>query len=324
LVFKYKVSGGTVSNYLWDYGDGNSCTCLHPKNTYNRNGSFQVCGKIQDANGCKDSLCISVNVYCSNPCDLSEIGIYSADTLSYSCNEYEFNTITSSNTKHLRWDFGDGDTSNSEFVVHKYNVKGKYSVRLVIQDSIACSDTVNFKLDITCDEIICLPFLSNLDTMSLSKNFQKQLTVFYTKTPKSLWWQFGDNTSLFGTKTMQHTYTDSGLYQVCVLAQDSNLCADTICTFLKVQWLDDHTAVRNIENGQISVNFSNILNDNEFVINSPNEMQYSIFNINGELIKNGILEIGKNIIEFANLSNGIYLLKLVNGKSSKVYKIIKI
>src|SRR5690606_23661987 len=110
-VIEYTLSGGQAASYYWEYGDGENCTCLHPKHFYTQNGNFDVCAVITDTSGCKDTLCQSVEVNCSNPCDLSEIGIHSVDTLSFTCSEVEFITITSSNARYIKWDFGDGDSS---------------------------------------------------------------------------------------------------------------------------------------------------------------------------------------------------------------------
>jgi hypothetical protein len=51
---------------------------------------------------------------------------------------------------------------------------------------------------------------------------------------------------------------------------------------------------------------------------------YQLYNINGSLIKTGKISIGETKIEVVDLSNSIYILKvMLNGKSVKTFKIIK-
>lgn len=319
-VFKYKISGGTATSFSWDYGDGNSCTCIHPKNRYNKNGTFQLCGKIQDANGCRDSLCITVNVNCSNPCDLSEIGIYSADTLSYDCNDIEFNAIVSSNTKHLKWDFGDGDSSSNKYIIHTFKKKGQYNVVLIIRDSINCADTAEWTVDVLCDKIICEQFLTKLDIISLARSNMKQLNVSSTKTPLYYWWQYGDGNSGYGPASVNYTYQDSGIMQICVYAKDSIGCNDTICDMTRIILPKDNsiTTPNDILN-QILVH--SIPSQQLISISIPMEGNIKMFTINGQLVYSGQLKEGDNTISTEGLSNGLYLLQIDCLGYSKVFKI---
>lgn len=230
LYFKYNVSGGNASSYYWTYGDGNSCGCYKPKNFYTKNGNYQVCGKIQDANGCKDSLCITVNVNCTNPCDLSEIGIYSFDTVSYNCNEYEFVSFISPNAKRIVWEFGDGDSSNSLYALHTYHTNGKYTVRLIAQDSLSCGDTAILEVNIDCEQKLPCNFNINaIDTSSTSDCKQKSFVLKSNHQPKEVTWNFGDGLTLKSNGTVQHQFKDTGIYEICAIAIDSFDCSDTLC-----------------------------------------------------------------------------------------------
>lgn len=319
-VFKYKISGGTATAFSWDYGDGNSCTCIHPKNRYNKNGSFQLCGKIQDANGCRDSLCITVNVNCSNPCDLSEIGIYSADTLSYDCNDIEFNAIVSSNTKYLKWDFGDGDSSNQKYTIHTFKKKGNYNVVLIIRDSINCADTAKWSIDILCDKVICERFLTQLDIINLARSNMKQMNVSSTKTPKYYWWQFGDGNSGFGQSSVNHTYNDSGEMEVCVYAQDSMGCSDTICKKTLIILPKDNS-INSVKNILDLILVNSIPSQHLVSISIQMNATFQLFTVNGLLVNSGQLIKGNNTISTEGMNSGMYLLQIDCLGYSKMFKI---
>ena len=307
LFFKYKVSGGTVTNYYWNYGDGNSCACLKPKHTYTKNGTFQLCGRIQDANGCKDSMCISVTVNCSNPCDLSEIGIYSADTLSYSCNEYEFNSIVSSNAKSLKWDFGDGNSSSDKYTLHQYAKNGIYSVRLIIKDSIDCADTANWQVKVDCKDIPCDMRILTIDTTTGPDCHTKRFSITTSKPSKSIWWQYGDGNSGFGNATEVHYYADSGAYDVSVFAYDSFNCADT--AFLKtiVSCPGSNSDIKSLEQKQWLE--SAIIIEN-IVVNLPQNGIFKLLDMNGRQVMAGALHSGRNIIQTESIVKGVYTIQI--------------
>lgn len=309
LFFKYKVSGGTVSNYYWNYGDGNSCTCLHPKHTYTQNGTFQLCGRIEDANGCKDSMCISVTVNCANPCDLSEIGIYSADTLSYSCNEYEFNSIVSKNTKVLNWDFGDGNSSGDAFTTHKYSKNGSYNVRLIIKDSIDCADTADWLVQVNCKDVPCDMRILTIDTSTGPDCHNKRFSITTSKPAKSIWWQYGDGNSGFGNATEIHYYADSGNYEVCVYAYDSFNCVDTACFNLLVNCPGKNSDIDQIESYKWV--YSSIFNET-ITFESTVEASYQLIDINGRVLKKGLVTLGKNLISTDEFVKGVYTLVIEN------------
>ena len=307
MFFKYKVSGGTVSNYYWNYGDGNSCTCLHPKHTYTQNGTFQLCGRIEDANGCKDSMCISVTVNCSDPCDLSEIGIYSADTLSYSCNEYEFNSIVSSNTKSLNWDFGDGNTSTDKYTLHQYAMNGTYNVRLIIKDSIDCADTANWQVLVDCKDMPCDMRILTLDSSTGINCHTKRFSITTSKPSKSIWWQYGDGNSGFGNATEVHYYADSGAYDVSVFAYDSFNCADTAFIRTIVSCPGSNSAISSLKQKQWLE--SAFITEN-IVVNLPQEGVFKLTDINGRQVMEGALQTGKNQIQSEGIGKGVYTIQI--------------
>jgi PKD repeat protein len=321
LYFKYKVSGGTVSSYYWTYGDGNSCGCIKPKNFYTKNGNYQVCGRIQDANGCKDSLCITVKVNCTNPCDLSEIGIYSFDTVSYNCNEYEFVSFVSPNAKRIVWEFGDGDSSNSKYSLHTFQKNGNYKVRLIVQDSISCGDTANLDITINCDQKAPCDFkINRIDTITKGNCKTKGYNLNCNKNPKEVKWNFGDGNSETSGKQTQHAYKDTGVYEVCAIATDTVGCSDTTCVTIKVKCPK-------------SSGFDNFDIDRTRIYPSPftiylnvkleSDATISVYDQKHALVYESDLKNGIANLDLSKLSKGLYFLSIKTAKAIQFYKIVK-
>jgi len=321
LQFKYKVSGGTPTAYSWTYGDGNGCSCIKPKHFYTANGSYQVCGRIQDANGCADSLCATFIVNCSDPCDLSEIGIFSLDTLSYSCNEMEFITITSTNARKIRWDFGDGDTSDSKYVVHTYTSKGQYKVRLIVQDSIACADTADLTVDITCSLTEpCSMQIQSVDTAGGANCKTKRFTLFTTKPYQFVYWNYGDGSLDTGMRIRTKVYADTGVFNLCVIAEDSFQCRDTLCRPIRVSCPNTASlSETDFANNRIYPSpFSRELN---LVLALPGTIQ--LFDTGMKMLMSKDSEAGLSTLDLSFLRAGIYLLCIENAQGRYVYQIVK-
>lgn len=233
--FEYTLNN-SASGFKWIYGDGNSCTCHRPKNFYKKNDTFQLIGIVYDVNGCADSVFKDVIIHCDNPCDLSDISIYSADTLSYSCNEIEFNALKSPNTKQLTWYFGDGDSSKNAFDVHTYQTNGLYSVYVVAIDSIGCSDTAFLDLNINCATFET-PCSLKIDSISLTKSNNCKIINYqiYTNQNARVYY-LSVNQSSF-TKVAKkgfYEFLDTGVYDLCVISQDSLDCKDTLYKTVKI------------------------------------------------------------------------------------------
>jgi PKD repeat protein len=52
---------GSVSSWMWDFGDGNTSTMQNPTHTYSADGTYNVCLTVTDSCG-SDSSCMSVTV----------------------------------------------------------------------------------------------------------------------------------------------------------------------------------------------------------------------------------------------------------------------
>lgn len=323
LFFKYKISGGTATGFLWNYGDGNSCTCIHPKNAYNRNGNFDVCGRIQDANGCVDSLCKTFTVYCADPCHLSELGIFSMDSSSFTCSEFEFITITSSNTKKVRWDFGDGDTADSKYIVHDFKANGVYNVRLIINDSINCADTGNLQVTVDCPPSHFCDFILHLDTLPDIDSNTKSFRIRSNKPYNKLWWDFGDGISRYGDSTEAHTYINvPTTYTVCVYGYDSAGCEDTICVTIYVNLKDtSHSGLYRIIGQNL---YSDLfIGSEQLKIQLKQSCQYELIDASAKRVLSGRLPEGQQIIEIRMLGTGLYTLLLKSNNQVIPIRIFK-
>ena len=122
------ASGGGVTNYLWDFGDGNTSTLMNPTHTYAAQGTYTVCLIVSSACS-SDSSCQTVNATgCSNP-------IASFTTVNNDPSFDFTNTSTTTGSASYNWDMGDGTTYTTTDASHTYGANGTYIVTLTVTDS---------------------------------------------------------------------------------------------------------------------------------------------------------------------------------------------
>ena len=135
-VFDYSIDDSTVSfnsqdtsitEWLWDFGDGFLSTLQDPNHTFEDYGTYYVC--LSATNECGTSLyCDSVTL-CKECSSLFEFEI----------NEMEvtFSNL-SMNWDDFIWDFGNGFSSIVENPVYTFNIPGDHMVCLTVWNS--CSE----------------------------------------------------------------------------------------------------------------------------------------------------------------------------------------
>jgi len=124
---------GPVSDYLWDFGDGESSTAQNPTHIYQNQGDYTVKFTVSGPmNPSGDTITKTNFVHVTAPAEPT------ADFLVD--NPYGFaplscgfqNQSTGTNIQFYYYDFGDGNWSQSEDANHDYVMPGKYNATLTI------------------------------------------------------------------------------------------------------------------------------------------------------------------------------------------------
>lgn len=210
------MSTGNITNWLWDFGDGNTSTLQSPSHTYASPGSYTVCLTVTSSCG-SDSSCAVVTATCP---PATAAFNFTTNSLSAS-----FTDQTVGNVISWSWAFGDGNVSSMQNPTHNYAIAGSYTVCLAITDSCG-SDT-------TCQVIsVCTPVTPFFQWFQPGQSGMVTFTDGTNPAPLAWSWDFGDGNS----STQQnptHTYTASGTYVVCLTTTDS--CSmETFCDTINV------------------------------------------------------------------------------------------
>ena len=215
------VNNGTVTSWLWDFGDGFTSTEKNPSHTYASQGIFTVTLFATSDKGCintliqrnyitvSDGVIAGFNYSAPQNCQLPE-------SISFQ------NTSTGSGQLSYQWSFGDGNTSTQLSPTHVYTIGGTFSVRLIVTNVAGCTDTIiknniitvgNRNIDFSYPDNICLGNGATFTNTS-------------TPVPSTVLWTFGDGSSSTQINPVK-IYSALGTYTVRLINYFS-ACSDTL------------------------------------------------------------------------------------------------
>ena len=122
------------------------------------------------------------------------------------------------------WDFGDGNTSTLAAPTHTYAAAGVYTLKLVVNRNLACSDSATRQVRVFpgfFPAFTSAGQCSNTDVL-----FTDQSTTNYP-TINSWSWNFGDNSSSI-VQNPTHIYTAGAAYNVTLIVASDKGCIDTL------------------------------------------------------------------------------------------------
>lgn len=125
-----------ATNYLWDFGDGNSSNEINPIYTYSTTGSYTVT-LIATGPGGQDSYNAgSIDVF---PNATAYFTVSPSVVFIPEQGVQCFNL--SQNANSYLWSFGDGITATDESPKHFYTSEGEYDIQLIANNTYQCPDT---------------------------------------------------------------------------------------------------------------------------------------------------------------------------------------
>ncbi len=153
-------TGGNITGWQWNFGDGTTSTQQSPTHQYGAPGTYNVTLISSNEKGCKDTTQKAINVLAAPVANFS-----TGPTCINS--PVTFTVSTPGNIVSQNWDFGGGNTSTQATPSYTYTTAGTFPVTLIIATLEGCADTNTQNLtihplpviNISNDTLIC-PFTS--------------------------------------------------------------------------------------------------------------------------------------------------------------------
>lgn len=228
------IASGSLTDWSWDFGDGNSSTLQNPTHIYAAPGTYDVT-LTASSGSCSDMVTLQATSFPLPVADFTAANVCVGTAVDFTDNS----NANGSNVLQWGWDFGDGGTDLTQSPSHLYANAGTYDVTLAIVTSDLCVAT-------TTEQVIVFP--APVAAFSATTVCEGSATVFQnlsTVTSGSISgqaWDFGDNlgTSLNGGPN--YTYANAGTYSVLLGVTSSNGCIATTTQNVTVNPLPSITA----------------------------------------------------------------------------------
>jgi PKD repeat protein len=231
--FRFSDSGSASSSgidkFIWYYGDGNNTTLndtLSVVHSYTTAGDYNVKLKVEDVNGCVDSMVKNISVY-YNPLAAFTVN---DSTQCNSTHEFAFIQSSKSNvgdtTLSYSWNFGDflADSAQPKIT---YTSIGERNISLEVGNIYGCKDTQTMKL-----RVYGMPdvdFAINNDVQCEDKNefeFTNQTTITSGEGTLAYVWIFG-NGETSADENPKHSYGQFDTLNVKLITTTSFGCKDS-------------------------------------------------------------------------------------------------
>ncbi len=202
------------TEWLWDFGDGQTSAEQNSRHVYLSDGIYTV--SLTARNKFGENTKVAEN--------LITVGLgprvdFTADrTVSGVDRFIRFTDLSTNNPTTWVWDFGDGSTGNGKSPDHAYKKTGVYDVTLTASNQYTSTA-------LTKKQYITIVNIPRADFVADKTKGQGPLTVSFTDKSKGNptgWnWDFGDGSGST-QQNPKHIYTSNGLYTVTLTASNAN------------------------------------------------------------------------------------------------------
>ena len=222
-------TSGSISGWLWNFGDGTSSSIEDPQHLYLNGGNHSVQLIVTGNNNCTDTISQNLIIhYAPTPnftntvaCEMNSIYFTDLSTI-------PAGSITSWNYNF--YGFGNSTDVNPEF---SFPIAGNYPVTLTTVSDFGCSaDTTIFVpvIQSPTADFSMAPNPAVVDQDVFFKDLSSGTNIV------GWYWDFGDDEAS-NEHEPTHNYSSGGAYPVLFKITDENNCTDTITKLISVELL---------------------------------------------------------------------------------------
>jgi len=226
------TSVGYVTQWIWDFGDGNGVTINHPGNpnvlhTYLNPGVYSVSLTIKASDSCTDTETQLITIH-PNPVANFDF------TLACEGQQVSFSDLSQNNgggsLVQWNWDFGDplsgvANYSTLQNPGHLFTSPGTYQVMLVVATSNGCSDTLTRQVIVKPEPAVDFTTQNNCQNNDVL--FEPNTAVMSPGAIATWNWDFGDG-GFSPSQSPSHTYSTAGTFNVTLTVIDTAGCSNSI------------------------------------------------------------------------------------------------
>ncbi|MEP7321352.1 MAG: PKD domain-containing protein [Saprospiraceae bacterium] len=218
-----------IKTWKWDFMDGEIGSGKNSNHLFKKPGNYPVKLIVTDGKICKSEIVKNL-VYFPAPEVLDVLPDKFRACVPANIH-FQNLSLPLDTSYQVDWDFGDGTHSAGLHADHTYDKPGSYSIAISIKAPSGCVSKETFPAFVKVQEGPDADFTYNPEIITTLKsvvNFSNQ-----SKGAISYSWNFGDNSVSAITNPIHH-YTDTGKFNIVLVALHENGCIDTASKTLEV------------------------------------------------------------------------------------------
>ncbi len=231
-------SDGTITNYAWNFGDGNTGAGVSATHTYNSEGIYTATLIVTDNDGLTDETSVTITVDAALEAPIANI---TTDTnsgnaplpISFSGSS---STDADGTISNYSWNFGDGNTGTGVNISHTFVNAGSYTVTLTVTDNDGLTDS-SVTTIVAGEELVAPVAIITTNTNSgdipANISFNGDNSSDEDGSIVTYLWDFGDGNTESGSANT-HTYTTVGTYTVTLTVTDDDGLTDETTTTITI------------------------------------------------------------------------------------------
>lgn len=223
---------GTINNWYWDLGDGNTSNIQNPSENYISTGFKTVRLAVKSLEGCEsDTTSHIIEIY---PKPLADFSFINNQCQGATVQFNDLSSVTTGNVTGWSWDFNNGNTSNLQNPTSPYPNPGLYNVSLTVTSNHGCTGIPIIKqLTIRSKPIAYFKFNTICQSSSTTLTDSSYSTDGAAIT--QWWWDLG-NGQFSNSQNPSVTYNTAGIITVRLVVTSVNGCpSDTLVKQLNVE-----------------------------------------------------------------------------------------
>ncbi|MBL7727568.1 MAG: PKD domain-containing protein, partial [Dinghuibacter sp.] len=216
VLFTDTSTGGTVTSWAWNFGNGFTSNLQNPGTVYTATGQYPVKLVVTDNLGCRDSITKPAYITVDVP-----VAAFSVSDSVGSCPPLQVQfTFQGSYYRNVRWEFGDGNISTLLNPAHIYSIPGVYTARLIVFSAGGCTDTATRQIRVSG------PYGTITYTpLAGCKPFDVIFRATTNGTTSSILWDFNNGFTFNTPDTIvAYTYPSGGKFVPRAIMSDPSGC----------------------------------------------------------------------------------------------------
>jgi gliding motility-associated-like protein len=220
-----------ISNWFYDFADGNNSLSQDPNYIYGTAGTYNVSLTVTNADGCSASVIVPVLV------NVFPNASYSVDTVCIG-SPTTFTDNSTGSPASWQWDFGDGSSGTTGPVItHVYTTAGSFVTELTVSSGAGCTDQA-FQIVFVKSDVLADISAANSACVGSVVTINDNSTVTVGSILSDTW-NFGDGSPIVNTLNTTHTYPSAGTYFISHVIVSNGGCISSALDTIVINPLPD-------------------------------------------------------------------------------------